>query len=57
MNNSNRIAIGLLVFIAIALVGFFAEYLIGGYLNCPGAGSIFAIATLGFFIMSSDHQK
>ncbi|MCI8590105.1 MAG: hypothetical protein HFE77_05270 [Clostridiales bacterium] len=57
MNNSNRIAIGLLAFIAIILVGFFAEGLIGGYLNWPGTGSIFAIATLGFFMISSDQQK
>ena len=38
-------------FVIPAVVGCFLDYTIGGYLNWIGIGAIFAVATMGTFIL------
>jgi hypothetical protein len=38
-------------FVITAVVGCFLDYTIGGYLNWIGIGAIFAVATMGTFIL------
>jgi len=42
----------ILKFFITVLVGFMADLLLGTNLNWPGAGAIFAVATMGCFILS-----
>lgn len=44
-------------FVCTVLVGFFASGWIGSYLNWPDCGAIFAVATMGCFILRALHQK
>ena len=51
MNNKIYILIGVLAFIVTILVAIIAESYLGGSMNWQGAGAVFAIATMGLFIM------
>ena len=47
----------LFAFICTVLVGFFADGWIGSWLNWPDAGAIFAVATMGCFILHAVNKK
>ena len=57
MNNKIYILIGVLAFIVTILVAIIAESYLGGSMNWPGIGSIFATAIMGFFIIWSNQSK
>lgn len=44
-------------FVCTVFAGFFASGWIGSYLNWPDCGAIFAIATMGCFILRALYQK
>ena len=39
------------------LVGFFAAGIFGNWMNWPGAGAVFAVATMGAFILWTLREK
>ncbi|MCI8331583.1 MAG: hypothetical protein HFE78_01975 [Clostridiales bacterium] len=54
MNNKSRLIVGLSSAIITIFLSFVAEAYIGGSMNWPGVGSIFAVAIMGFFIIWSN---
>ena len=52
----------IMAFIVTILVGFVAASIFSAWLNWPGAGSVFAVATMGLFILNEldnmqNHKK
>ena len=52
----------IIAFIVTVLVGYITEAVFSAWLNWPGAGAIFAIATMGLFILNEfdnmqNHKK
>ncbi|MCI8331585.1 MAG: hypothetical protein HFE78_01985 [Clostridiales bacterium] len=54
MNNKTSFIVGILAAIITIFVAYMAESFIGAGMNWPGAGAVFAIATMGFFIIWSN---
>ena len=44
-------------FIATIISGFFGDLFVGGLLNIPDAGAVFAIATIGVFLLQAVNKK
>ena len=47
----------ILPFFVTILVGFFAAGLFGNWMNWPDAGAVFAVATMGAFILWTLREK
>ena len=47
----------LTAFIVTVVVGFLADSFLGNLLNWPDAGAIFAIATMGVFLLLANRKK
>ena len=46
----------LIAFLATVVVGYFGSATLGAAMNWPDAGAIFAVATMGCFILRAVHQ-
>lgn len=44
-------------FIATIISGFFGDLFVGGLLNIPDAGAVFAIAAMGVFLLQAVNKK
>ena len=44
-------------FIVTIISGFFGDLFVGGLLNIPDAGTVFAIATIGVFLLQAVNKK
>lgn len=44
-------------FIVTIIAGLFGDVFVGGLLNIPDAGAVFAIATIGVFLLQAVNKK
>lgn len=44
-------------FIATVIAGLFGDVFVGGLLNIPDAGAVFAIAAMGVFLLQAVNKK